>query len=167
MSSSDLAAMRELFLNAPIPLSTRIVALSSSVLLLLVVLRLVKRRFLRERYTPIWIVAVSGLLFLNIWPGPLFAMTRALGAWTHGSTLFYLGLLFVVVVCLSYAVQLSSLEFQVKDLAQEVSLLKEQLERRSVARPERWNLEAYGGETDIPPISLSRGERDSRQGGAR
>jgi hypothetical protein len=128
MTSSDLAALREVFLSAPIPLSTRILALWISLSLLIVVLWLVKRRLLREQYTPIWVVAASGLMFLNIWPRPLFAMTRALGAWTHGSTLFYLGLLFVVAICLSYAVRLSSLTLQVKNLAQEISLLRARLE---------------------------------------
>jgi len=130
MTSSDLAEMRELFLNTPIPLSTRIMALWISVFLLGVVLWLVKRRLLREQYTPIWIMAASGLFLLNVWPRTLFAMTRAIGAWTHGSTLFYLGLLFLVAICLSYAVRLSSLTLQVKNLAQEVSLLRERIERR-------------------------------------
>ncbi len=128
MRSSDLSEMRELFLNTPIPLSTRVIALWVSLFLLGVVLWLVKRRLLGEQYTPIWIVAASGLLLLNLWPRALFAMTRAVGAWTHGSTLFYLGFLFLVAVCLSYAVRLSSLTLQVKNLAQEVSLLRERIE---------------------------------------
>ena len=130
MTSSDLVEMRELFLNTPIPLSTRIMALCISVFLLCVVLWLVKRRLLREQYTPIWIMAASGLFLLNVWPRTLFAMTRAIGAWTHGSTLFYFGLLFLVAICLSYAVRLSSLTLQVKNLAQEVSLLRERSESR-------------------------------------
>lgn len=128
MGSSDLSEMRELFLNTPIPLSTRVMALWISLFLLGIVLWLVKRRLLGEQYTPIWIIAASGLLLFNLWPRALFAMTRAVGAWTHGSTLFYLGLLFLVAVCLSYAVRLSSLTLQVKNLAQEVSLLRERIE---------------------------------------
>lgn len=129
MTSSDLAALREVFLSAPIPLSTRIAALTISLSLFVVVLWLVKRRLLREQYTPIWVIAASGLMLLNIWPRPLFVLTHALGAWTHGSTLFYLGLLFIVVICLSYAVRLSTLTLQVKNLAQEVALLRVQLEK--------------------------------------
>jgi hypothetical protein len=139
MTSSDLAALREIFLSAPIPLSTRIMALWISFSLLVVVLWLVKRRLLREQYTPIWVVAAAGVMILNVWPTPLFAMTRALGAWTHGSTLFYLGLLFVVALCLSYAVRLSALTLQVKNLAQEISLLRAQLEgdREAASEPSR------------------------------
>ena len=143
MTPSDLAALREVFLSAPIPLSTRILALWISLSLLIVVLWLVKRRLLREQYTPIWVVAASGLMFLNIWPRPLFALTRALGAWTHGSTLFYLGLLFVVVICLSYAVRLSALTLQVKNLAQEISLLRERVEEGSMS--------ASGPKRSMPP----------------
>ena len=133
MTPSELAELREVFLSVPIPLSSRIVALSVSLFLIIVVLWLVKRRLLGEQYTPIWIVAASGLVFLNIWPKPLFLLTRALGAWTHGSTLFYVGLLFVVALSLSYAVRLSTLTIQVKNLAQELSLLRDQLESRGLA----------------------------------
>ena len=76
------------------------------------------------------------IMFLNVWPRPLFSLTRMIGAWTHGSTLFYLGLLFVVAVCLSYAVRLSALTLQVKNLAQEVSLLRERIGEGSASASE-------------------------------
>ena len=139
MSSIELAELREVFLSAPISWNTRITVFSASVAVFVVVLWLVKRRLLREQYTPIWVLAASSLMILNVWPRPLFAMTRAVGAWSHGSTLFYLGLLFIVAICLSYAVRLSALTLQVKNLAQEVSLLRARLEEspEAVTDPSR------------------------------
>jgi hypothetical protein len=131
MTPTDLAALRETFLSAPIPWSTRIMAFWVSLSLFIVVLWLVRRRSLSEQYTPIWLVAATGLMILNIWPRPLFAMTRAFGAWSHASTLFYVGLLFLVALCLSYAVRLSALTLQVKNLAQEISLLRAQAEEQT------------------------------------
>jgi len=142
MTPSELAELREFFLSAPIAWSTRIMAFWVSVTLFVVVLWLVKRRLLSEQYTPIWFAAASGLMLLNIWPRPLFVMTRALGAWSHGSTLFYIGLLFLVTLCLSYAVRLSALTVQVKNLAQEISLLRARIEEghASPNEPERGKL---------------------------
>ena len=144
MTPSDVAELREVFLSVPISFSSRIVALSMSVSLIVVVLWLVKRRRLGEQYTPIWVVAASGLVLLNLWPRPLFLMTRVLGAWTHGSTLFYIGLMFLVALCLSYAVRLSTLSLQVKNLTQELSLLRGQVEHQYRLPGERFGTRGFG-----------------------
>jgi Uncharacterized conserved protein (DUF2304) len=42
------------------------------------------------------------------------------GAWTPSSALFFFGELFLLAICLNYAVRLSGLTLQVKNLAQEL-----------------------------------------------
>lgn len=123
-----LAALRELFLSAPIPTSTLIVALLTGFFLLGIVLWLVRRRSLREEYTPIWLVAAVGVAVISVWQQPISALTRAIGAWSHTSTLFFCGLVFLVAVSLNYAVRLSRLSLQLKNLGQEVALLRAELE---------------------------------------
>jgi hypothetical protein len=56
-------------------------------------------------------------------------LTRVLGAWTTSSVLFFLGEVFLVVICLNYAVRLSRAGVQIKNLAQEVALLRARLDR--------------------------------------
>ena len=51
-------------------------------------------------------------------------ITWAVGAWTPSSTLFFLGLLFLLVVSLNYAVRLSGLRREMSTLAQELALLR-------------------------------------------
>jgi hypothetical protein len=55
------------------------------------------------------------------------------GAWTPSSTLFFFGELFLLVLCLNYAVRLSSLTLNLKLLAQEVAVLRAELARRTPA----------------------------------
>ncbi len=67
-----------------------------------------------------------GTVAISVWNDLLRAITRAIGAWTPSSTIFFMGELFLVTICLHYAVRLSSLGRQVKNLAQEVAMLREE-----------------------------------------
>ncbi len=65
----------------------------------------------------------------------LYALTRLIGAWTPSSTIFFMGEVFLVVICLNYAVRLSRATLQLKNLAQEVALLRCRLDRITEASP--------------------------------
>jgi len=130
LSDADIATLRTLLLEQPQSAATRLLALLVSVAFLLAVLDLVRRRKLREEYTPIWVGTAVGILFCSVWFDGLRSLTRAVGAWTPSSTLFFFGELFLLVVCLNYAVKLSLVNSQVKALAQEIAILKAQIERR-------------------------------------
>jgi len=122
--TETLAHLRELFLENPDLESTRWLALSISLALVAAVLFLVRRRRLREEYTPIWLAVSAALVLVSIWLDLLRQLTRAIGAWTPSSTVFFLGELFLVGICLNYAVRLSRAGLLIKNLAQEVALLR-------------------------------------------
>lgn len=123
----DLAELRSVMLSAPESTTSRILAIILSITLLLVVLRLVRHRRLREEYTPVWVAATIGIATISIVPGALRLVTHLLGAWTPSSAVFLLGLVFLTAICLNYAVRLSRSSTQIKNLAQEVALLRAQL----------------------------------------
>ena len=132
-----LEELRQLFRNAPESEASRIVAFFASLALAALVLYLVRRRALREEYTPIW-MAVSGVLLLMSWKIEiLHTVTRVIGAWTTSSTIFFLGMWFLVVICLNFAVRLSRASVLLKTLGQEVALLRAQLEEFAGDRTRR------------------------------
>ncbi len=120
----DLARLRELFLSSTDLEATRWLALSISGALLVVVLWLVRGRRLREEYTPIWVATSAALVVLSLRLEWLRELTRAIGAWTPSSTVFFLGELFLLAICLNYAVRLSRAAVQIKNLAQELAILR-------------------------------------------
>ena len=133
----DLEALRAIFQAAPEAEGTRWIAIVGSLMLVAVVLWLVRSRGLREEYTPIWMAVAVALAAVSLRMDWLIALTRALGAWTPSSTLFFLGEVFLVVICLNYAVRLSRASLQIKNLAQELALLRarlDQLETRGVQK---------------------------------
>ena len=123
----DVAALRRVLMDQPEPWTTRAVALAVSIAFLAAVLNLVRRGRLREEYTPIWTVVALGIMVLSVWTEALRALTHAVGAWAPSSTLFFFGELFLLVLCLNYAVRLSRLTLDVKLLAQEIALLRADL----------------------------------------
>ena len=125
-----LEELRNIFLSAPESTTTRVMAAMLSLALFAVVLGLVRRRVLREEYTPIWLLVAFGIALLGLVNPLLIWLTRSLGAWTPSSTIFFLGQIFLVAICLNYAVRLSGLVLQVKNLGQEVAILRAQLDER-------------------------------------
>jgi len=139
MSDAErLEDLRRLFLDAPEAAATRLLAIAGALALAAVILWLVRRRTLREEYTPIWLGVAAGVLLLGLHRDLLHGLTRLLGAWSPSSTVFFLGQAFLVAICLNYAVRLSALTLRTKNLAQEVALLRDALETRGAtgAEPE-------------------------------
>lgn len=127
-SELELEELRALFLEAPESGSTRILAVVLSLVLVAVVMWLVRRRTLRAEYTPIWMLVALSVAALSLFDPLLEWLTRAVGAWTPSSALFFLGQIFLVAICLNYAVRLSSLTLQIKNLTQELAVLRGELE---------------------------------------
>ncbi|MEZ5978312.1 MAG: DUF2304 domain-containing protein [Planctomycetota bacterium] len=134
----DLEALREQFLHTEGGLSSRVTALVIGTALLVSVLVLVKRRTLREEYTPIWVTAAFLAFLASVRLDWLRSLSHLIGAWTTSSTLFLLGEVFLVCLALNYAVRLSRQSLQIKELAQESAILRrriEDLEGRAKAGP--------------------------------
>jgi Tfp pilus assembly protein PilO len=74
-----------------------------------------------------------GLLVISLDLDLLRFVTRAIGAWTASSTLFFLGEVFLLIICLNFAVRLSQASLQIKTLGQELALLRAQLQDRRVS----------------------------------
>ena len=113
------------------PLKVSIVAGLASVLLILVVLELIPRRSLRERYALLWLLTGVVLLALSIWRSGLNTIAGWAGVETYPpAVLFAIGALFVLLVLLHYSTVISKLHDQNTVLAQRLALLEQQLRER-------------------------------------
>jgi len=129
MTDIDIEALRESFLEAPESMSTRILAIVLSTILLAIVLLLVRRRTLRAEYTPLWVAVAVVMTAISLRLDVLRAVTRAIGAWTPSSTIFFLGEAFLLAIALAYSVRLSQHGAKLKTLAQESAVLRAELDR--------------------------------------
>jgi hypothetical protein len=105
----------------------QIVAVAGALGLLLVVLELVRRRRLLERYALLWLGAAIVLLFLAAWRDGLDVVADALGIATPTNAMFFVALGAIVLLLLHFSVAVSRLTDQTKVLAQRLALLEEQV----------------------------------------
>ena len=99
-------------------------ALVVSGALLLLILELVRRRKLREEYSWLWLLTALAIMTLALRYDLLLTMTQLVGAVVPISTLFFFGLIFLMVISISYSVRISTLSLQVKNLAQKLTILE-------------------------------------------
>jgi hypothetical protein len=111
-------------------LHLRMVALTASVGLLLVVLDLVRRRRLLERYALVWLGVTFLLILLALWDGLLTNVAEVLGVFYPPSALFVVAFGFIIVLLLHFSVAVSRLADQSKVLAQQLGLLEERMRRQ-------------------------------------
>jgi len=106
------------------PLRQQIVTIMVAVSIFIVIIELVRERKLREEYSWLWLVTGTGIVILTVWYDLLIKLTHLIGAVLPTSTLFFCGLIFLMLVCIQFSIKISTLTNQVKDLVQEVTLLK-------------------------------------------
>jgi hypothetical protein len=103
-------------------------AVVTSLALLGLIIYLIRRRKLREEYALLWLGVGLFTIVLALWYGLLEWLTRLIGAVAPTTTLFIFAILFLAMVAIHYSISLSRLKDQVRDLTQELALLRKDLE---------------------------------------
>jgi hypothetical protein len=105
----------------------QLVSILAAGVLLLVVLELVRRRRLLERYALLWLGAATVVLVLAGWSNALERLARALGIVDAPNALFFVALGFIVVLLLHFSAAVSRLSDQSKVLAQRLAIMEQRM----------------------------------------
>ena len=105
----------------------QILAILGSGSILLVVIELIRRGRLKEKYSLLWLFAGGILLVFSVSRGLLEYASHLLGVHYPPSFLFLLAFSFLLLITLYFSVVLSGLSDKNKQLAQEVALLRQEL----------------------------------------
>ncbi|GBC98816.1 hypothetical protein HRbin17_01331 [bacterium HR17] len=105
----------------------QIFAIAASIVIVLLVFELVRRKRLREEYTWLWMLSAATIFLITVCYDLLVAVTRLIGAVLPTTTIFLFGILFLYLISLHYAVKMTALREQVKNLAQGYALLEAEL----------------------------------------
>ena len=109
---------------------TRILAAILAIAFMLLVLELIRRDRLQERYSVIWFVAGIGMLAGAAFPGLLQVVADAMGVRDTNVALFSIVLFFLLGLALNFSVIMSRQAAQITRLAQERALEKAQQQAR-------------------------------------
>jgi len=106
----------------------RLGILAVSVLLLLVVLELVRRGYLKERYALLWLATASLSLVVGLFPGLITGLAHTFN-FQFLTVLFGMYFAFTLALVLCFTIVISRQAERNRELAQEVALLAHEVDR--------------------------------------
>jgi hypothetical protein len=110
---------------------TRIIAAVLAIAFMALILELIRRDKLQERYSVVWFVAGLGMLVGAAFPGLLELVADAMGVRDTNVALFSIVLLLLLGLALNFSVIMSRQATQITRLAQERALEKARQQSRS------------------------------------
>lgn len=106
----------------------QLVSIAISVVIFVVVIELIRRNYLKERYSLIWLATSVLLILFSLWRNLLDYISLKLGIYYPPSLLFLVAITFLIVLLLHFSTIISSLSEKNKRLAQEMGILKTRLD---------------------------------------
>ncbi len=107
----------------------QILSIGVSLGVLIFVIEFIRRGALKEKYALLWLFSSLVLLLLSVWRRLLDIIAEAFGFYYSPSFLFLLGFGFLILITLHFSIVVSILSVKNKKLAQELGIIKEELER--------------------------------------
>jgi hypothetical protein len=146
--------------DSSIETKAQIVALIATLAIFLLVLDLVRRRRLAERYALLWMLAGVALLALAIWTSGLDLLADLMGIQEPANAIFILAFGVISVLLLHFSVAITRLSEETKILAQESARLEHELrvERGQTPAPGAVSAAATEQREDEPPVDPQPGE---------
>ena len=110
-------------------------AILAAVVLLVIVLEMVRRRRLMERYALLWMFSALVILALAVWQGALNRLAELMGIYSAPNALFFVAVGFVLLLLLHFSAAMSRLSDQSKVLAQRQAILDQRLREVEESQP--------------------------------
>jgi hypothetical protein len=89
----------------------------------ILVLVLVRKGYLKERFAAIWLLIGVGMILLALFRPLLDSLSETLGIQSGTTTLFMIAILVILGVLLQISIAMSRAEDKIRDLAEAVALL--------------------------------------------
>lgn len=111
-------------------ITSRIFFIWLSLSLFVLILELVRKRRLKEKYAILWLISASLIFVFSVFTKLLYWITSILGIGLPSNTIFLFGILFIVLINLHFSLVVSNLSEQIKKLAQKLTLLEFELSNK-------------------------------------
>ncbi|EPD86725.1 DUF2304 domain-containing protein [Microbacterium laevaniformans] len=102
-----------------------------ALIVLAIIVSMLLRRQLREKYATLWLVIGLALLVLAVFPDLLGGLARLLGVEIPSNLLFALSIVLLVGVALHLSWELSRAEDEIRRVAEDVAILRADVEALS------------------------------------
>jgi len=113
------------------PIRQKIFAIIVCIGVVVFIVDMVRRRRLREEYSVLWLTTSVIMFVLVLEYDWLEALTLFIGAGLPTTTLFIGSIVFLMLISVQFSIKISKLTNQVKDLVQDNTLLRSEIENCS------------------------------------
>jgi hypothetical protein len=127
-----------------------------ALVIVVLVVEMLRRKKLREKYAALWLVVGLATLILAAFPQLLAQTARLLGVQVPSNLLFAMTILLALGVCLHLSWEISVVEDETRTLAEEAAILRAHIERLE-ARLDAELAEQSRPATANEPAPLDRG----------
>ncbi|MDZ7740348.1 MAG: DUF2304 domain-containing protein [Bacteroidota bacterium] len=110
----------------------QLVAILGSILLIIFIFLLIRKRKLKEEYSVLWLFFSFVFLILSVWRGSVDWIAVKLGIAYAPAALLLVLMMAIFIIMIEFSMIISKLADTNKNLAQEVGILKEELEKLKV-----------------------------------
>jgi hypothetical protein len=116
--------------------AVNLLGIAGAVIVIVSLFEMLRRHRLREKYALIWFVIALGVLVVALFPGVLTWATAVVGLEVPANLLFFVASLVLLALTLQHSYELGRVEERTRTLAEEVALLRLELDR-ATRDPER------------------------------
>lgn len=106
--------------------SIQIISIIGSLLFLITIIELIRRKLLKEAYAIIWLIFGCLFLFFSLWRKALDYIAQAIDIVYPPAMLFLLLIVAIILVLIQFSVVISKQSDQIKKLTQELAILKQE-----------------------------------------
>jgi hypothetical protein len=109
--------------------AVNVLGIAGALITLVALFEMLRRHRLREKYALIWFVIAVGVFVVALFPVLLQRATTLLGLQVPANLLFFIASLVLLILTLQHSYELGRVEERTRTLAEEVALLRLELER--------------------------------------
>ncbi|WP_237198257.1 DUF2304 domain-containing protein [Rothia nasimurium] len=106
-----------------------------SVLIFVMVFAQVRNQKMKEKYAALWLLVSAAIIVLALFPHLLGTLADLTGVIVPVNLLFMLAIIMLIGICLHLTLDLSRLGEDTRTLAEEVAMLRAQLEQGNAEHP--------------------------------
>ena len=118
-------------------MTAQILGAIASILTFVFVFSLLRRGVLREKYAVLWLLLSGAALFFSIFPQALIFVSSRLGVAEPVNLLFFVTIVLLILVAVQLSYELSRHEMRIRRLAEEVALLRDEIDALRESRDNR------------------------------
>ena len=112
-----------------VPFKIQVLSIIGSLIFLAFIARLILKGKLREEYSIIWIFCTAFLILFSLWRNGLEILASTLGVYYAPSLIFLFGIFAIILFLVHLSVVNSKQQKNIKELSQELALLKKELKK--------------------------------------